>query len=401
MWSRLLRIFASSPVSFISEYNGQGAWKVSYVYLGSKRIGDQTVMSGSAYSSWRYVDPVTGDEGNAILDPQGVDVGHEDPFPPDGSGDPDGLPNGGEPVKGSARLLPIEGGGTKCVLDGISMDCSFIKGEVSVKCPNNDCGPQTIIDSTGKAHLAPLGFDPNTGRLGNYYWDSGFRRDQPADDSGVIRINNRGKYVWKYADTDPMSSFGGPQKLLTDPDTFRSGDFVYCSAHSGLEFMLDNTRLKNGQWIIRDYFADKAMRLINDVASAEKTGRELLAVTWMNESMFQSYPGPNTTTDPNDAGNWDYGPLQLNPKWVGSAGLKVDDINLAEAYGLPDQQTFRGTPRENLRLGARYLNSLGTGATAAGRFTGGSRVADRESSYRAFAPKFTKLFDCLARRGWR
>jgi hypothetical protein len=195
----------------ISEYNGQGTWKVSYAYLGSQRIGEQTVMAGSAYSSWRYVDPVTGDEGNAILDPQGVDVGHEDPFPPDGSGDPDGLPDGGEPVKGSARLLPIEGGGAKCVLDGISMDCSFIKGEVSVKCPNNDCGPPTIIDSTGKAHLAPLGFDPNTGRLGNYYWDDGFRRNQPADEPGVVKVRNRGKYIWKYADSDPMSSFGGPQ----------------------------------------------------------------------------------------------------------------------------------------------------------------------------------------------
>src|SRR5207244_2943201 len=34
----------------------------------------------------------------------------------------------------------IEGGGTRCVLDGIEMDCSFIKGEISVQCPNNDCG---------------------------------------------------------------------------------------------------------------------------------------------------------------------------------------------------------------------------------------------------------------------
>ena len=104
-------------------------------------------MAGSAYSSWRYVDPVTGDEGNAILDPQGADVGHEDPFPPNGGGDPDGLPNGGEPVKGSARLFPIEGGGAQCVIDGIRMDCAFL-GNSSVACPDNDCGPR-IDKKTG------------------------------------------------------------------------------------------------------------------------------------------------------------------------------------------------------------------------------------------------------------
>ena len=32
-------------------------------------------------------------------------------------------------------------------------------------------------------------------------------------------------------------------------------------------------------------------------------------------------------------------------------------------------------------IAARYLNSLGTGAKAAGKYTGGTRIAARENSY--------------------
>ena len=130
----------------------------SYVYAGAERIGEQTVSGNSATSGWRYVDPVTGDEGNTVLDPQGVDVGLEDPFPPDGSGDPSLLLNGGEPLRGTARPLPIEGGGAQCVIDGIRMDCAFIRGETSVQCPNNDCGPSVWEKHAGDANGPLVGY---------------------------------------------------------------------------------------------------------------------------------------------------------------------------------------------------------------------------------------------------
>jgi YD repeat-containing protein len=133
----------------ISEYDGHGVWQRSYVYAASQRIGEQGRFGNSATSSWRYVAPGTGDEGGSVLDPNGVDVGLSDPFPPDGSGDPDGLVNGVEPTKnGSTSLLAMESGGAQCVIDGIQMDCSFARGETTVQCPDNDCGPR--MDKKGK-----------------------------------------------------------------------------------------------------------------------------------------------------------------------------------------------------------------------------------------------------------
>jgi YD repeat-containing protein len=156
----------------ISEYDGQGAWTRSYVYAGGERIGEQTRFGGSAVSYWRYKDPVVGDEGGTVLDPQGVDVGLSDPFPPNGGGDPDGLVNGGDPVKGgSVSPIAMEGGGAQCVLDGITVDCSFVRGWISKQCPDNDCNQRhvniSITDTDGNTthqsgwvdpFLLPAGF---------------------------------------------------------------------------------------------------------------------------------------------------------------------------------------------------------------------------------------------------
>jgi len=54
--------------------------------------------------------------GQATFDPQGVEVGDSDPFPPDGSGDGDLFPDNPSVVNGSGRLFPVEGGGAQCVL---------------------------------------------------------------------------------------------------------------------------------------------------------------------------------------------------------------------------------------------------------------------------------------------
>jgi len=143
----------------ISEYNDQGNWQRTYVYAGSQRVGQQGKgENGAAFSTWRHVDPVTGDEiittsagtmfGQTVLDSQGVDVGQNDPFPPDGSGDPNGIAISEVSDKTSAGLLPIEDGGQRCVLDGIEMNCGFVRKESATHCPDNDCGPR--MDKNGK-----------------------------------------------------------------------------------------------------------------------------------------------------------------------------------------------------------------------------------------------------------
>jgi YD repeat-containing protein len=141
----------------ISEYNQQGIWQRTYVYAGGQRIGQETRgETGTALSIWRHVDPVMGDElqttsaatmiGSTILNSQGVDVGHNDPFPPDGSGDPDGIVVSQVSDKAAPGLLAIEGGGAKCVLDGIEMDCGFVRGWSTQQCEDNDCGPRVGED---------------------------------------------------------------------------------------------------------------------------------------------------------------------------------------------------------------------------------------------------------------
>ncbi len=63
-------------------------------------------------------------------------------------------------------------------------------------------------------------------------------------------------------------------------------------------------------------------------------------------------------------------------------------------HGVKANEPFAGDPFDNGRLAARKLNFHGTGEKAAGLFTGGTRIADREKGYREWAPKFKKFFDC-------
>ncbi|HKU77567.1 MAG TPA: LamG-like jellyroll fold domain-containing protein [Pyrinomonadaceae bacterium] len=163
--------------SLISEYKGDGTWSKSHVYAGGERLGQQTTAeTGTAESIVETLDPITGDGakhlsngtgmGQTTMNPGGVDVGSEDPFPPDGSGDPDGLSDGGL-GRGVSALIPIEGFGAKCELDGLQIDCSRISGNSSVQCPNNDCGTRTItLTARSGGHvvdtstfLAPEGWD--------------------------------------------------------------------------------------------------------------------------------------------------------------------------------------------------------------------------------------------------
>jgi hypothetical protein len=139
----------------VSEYKGGGAWAKSYVFAGGELIAEQSFRTEpqAAWNVWRFRDPVTGDEvdsnaggdllGRTALDPQGVNVAGGDPFPPDGSGDPDIFVQPDPSVvgaKGEGMAIPIEGGGAQCMLDGIMMNCGFVRGEAAQQCPTAGCG---------------------------------------------------------------------------------------------------------------------------------------------------------------------------------------------------------------------------------------------------------------------
>ncbi len=143
----------------ISEYDATGTWSTTHVFAGGERIG-QVVATGPPAGIWHNFDPVTRDllstlsNGNSwartTLDPGGANVGDSDPFPADGSADPDGLVAESQGGKNSQGILGADGGRSDCVLDGIEVDCSFIRGETSVQCPDNDCGPRWNPDAKNK-----------------------------------------------------------------------------------------------------------------------------------------------------------------------------------------------------------------------------------------------------------
>ena len=163
----------------ISEYKGDGTWARTHVYAGGERLGQQTVLeSGGPWSIWETYDPITGDgvktlsngsiAESTVLDSGGANLGHSDPFPPDGSGDADGLLDDiGVFRRAVPAPMPIEGGGATCNLDGLDIPCSRIRSDASVQCVNNDCGTRTVTvtaRSRGEVverstFLAPPGWD--------------------------------------------------------------------------------------------------------------------------------------------------------------------------------------------------------------------------------------------------
>ena len=194
--------------SLISEYKGDGTWSKSHVYAGGERLGQQTTAEvGTAQSILENLDPVTGDGmkrlangnvfGTTTMDPGGVNVGVSDPFPPDGSGDEDGLIDGAF-GKSVASLIPIEGFGAKCILDGLEIDCSRIRGDASVQCPNNDCSATITITGRHQGRVvgrwiifAPEGWDPS------------------FDGTYTLGRDKRERLVWKRksAGSSPAQSF--------------------------------------------------------------------------------------------------------------------------------------------------------------------------------------------------
>jgi len=209
--------------SVISEYKADGTWSKTHVYAGGERLGQQTTAeSGIAQSILETLDPITGDGvkllpngtavGHTMMDPGGVDVGTSDPFPPDGSGDPDGLLDGSF-GNGVASLIPIDGGGAICNLDGLDILCKNISG-AAVQCPNNDCGVRTVtVTARSRGHVvdtstffAPDGWDGSLD--GTYAVNSAWAKSVFArfNGGGKIFIRN---LMWRGPDFELITAKGG------------------------------------------------------------------------------------------------------------------------------------------------------------------------------------------------
>jgi len=154
-------------------------------------------------------------------------------------------------------------------------------------------------------------------------------------------------------------------------------------------------------------FTKEAADLINKISGDEGTSRDLLAVTWMNENHFVIRPGPNTNGRPGNIQRWDVGPFHINIGYtlgavaegrVNFGGLTVEGVfgySFYRSDGTTPTDTFDGVPRENGRMAARRLNSLGSNDRArAVNYAGQRNGPARGRSYDAFAGQFATFFGC-------
>ena len=149
-----------------------------------------------------------------------------------------------------------------------------------------------------------------------------------------------------------------------------------------------------------NYFTPDAARLILLVSKWHGITPELLAVTWMNESVFSFYPQPNNNGTPDDFSKWDVGPMQMNVKWT-LADIDVKyyavpaDLNLREALGTHHNIHFNGNPTANVRLAAIKLKRLHKtdDAQRAIMYTGPNARPYRLESFNKYAPLFRTFFE--------
>jgi hypothetical protein len=178
------------------------------------------IGGGSFFNTFRYADPVTGDEvtttksngfsgisSRTTLDPNGVDVPLADPFPPPGEEGDGSCVIWDENFEGDGKsagtVIPIEGS-AGCVLDGLPMDCRFISGESSVECPNNDCGTRIMTvtaRSRGVQVGPPLPILVSPGQPG---WNGSLDGTYAVDGDQLFRTSNR--LGFNHARINPQNS---------------------------------------------------------------------------------------------------------------------------------------------------------------------------------------------------
>lgn len=325
------------------------------------------------------------DAAGAMIPLQSHSYGHGDTFGdlPDGGGGPS-----------DSRFASIAAPAAGCVLDGIWVPCSMayrvLESGAARVCPDNDCSPRRVdIDiryrGGGSQRISGLVADP--------FYDVNFTfRGAPAQSAAEAFLKNGSAGLASRIDSardaglkaliDALRHHPSPQNPLP-------GSFEVCVGNLGATG-----------------FTKEAADLINQISDYEGTSRDLLAVTWMNESNFAFHPPPNTNGHPENVDRWDVGPFQINVHWtlaqVAAKEVSFAGLNERNVFGYDfyrsDGKTplaFTGDPLSNGRMGARRLNAIGgNDQNKAVKYTAPGAQPARKISYQRYAGRFRDFFNC-------
>jgi hypothetical protein len=180
--------------------------------------------------------------------------------------------------------------------------------------------------------------------------------------------------------------------------------FAECVSQSGLD-----RKIAEASYGKYGSFNEDAAKLIIEASQLEHIAPTMLAITLLNESVFNLHQTPNTNHRPDDPTHWDVGPAQLNVHWtkkeVEAGNVQpLPEIDIFGSLSSPDAQ-FDGDPLSNIRMCARRLLAIHTKKFAeAGyksenemrcvRYTGPGAQPFRLQSYREYLPLFKTFFTC-------
>jgi hypothetical protein len=229
------RIEGLIPGYYGTEYKDTGEWKVNHVYAGRQLIGDQervTYPQTTGVVFWRYQNPITGEEinspatgyliGETLLDPLGADLITADPFPPDGSGAPNGdMPPPQIPAGNDTWWpYPMDGFRVGCEIDSIVVDCEFAKS--IARNGAVEAAPTKSVWAHDRWNL--VSFDPTTGQYGIRPGGEFF---EPLPSNSFFGIGFRGVFL---VGVNPTGVTTG----LDPQDNVRTRDIDYArSAYQG------------------------------------------------------------------------------------------------------------------------------------------------------------------------
>ncbi|HYJ86711.1 MAG TPA: S8 family serine peptidase [Pyrinomonadaceae bacterium] len=380
----------------VAEIDGSGGWQRGYVYLGGETVA---VQQAGVY--WMHQDPVakskrvTDSAGSVVstieLDPWGGETNRSsnEAFQPkkfttyerDVNGSDEAMHRRynrwwgrfeqPDPYEGSYSFTDPQSLNRYAYAQNDPVNFTDPTGLMS----NADCTSE--FNATGQCSITGGGSRPIDDPT-SYMFVLGSRFGGFTGGTGGGPGGGRGPGTTTPPDT------GNPQTPApTQPDKFTD-----CANQAG---------------VAATGLTEDAAKLILKISASEGTASNLLAYTWARESSFSMNPVPNTNGT-TDTGRWDYGPFQINAYWIGRAistgQVSADGINIGSAlggHGVRAGEGFAGDAYDNGRLAGRYLNSLGTGARAAGLYTGGTRVRDRSKGFNQWGSKFQAFFDCYGR----
>jgi YD repeat-containing protein len=163
----------------LTKLKSNGGKDITYVpvpaaigLVAPMQMQDQPYSSPASYLTSVSRDPLGIQENGSGYDPFGALVANVQP--PVSGGPPGYTPVYGPPYGwGSNSLTNANNFSGGCRLDGRPADCNTVRQAIengaAGQCPNNDCGPRMVHDSQGNPHLAPLDWNPQTGKLDYWY----------------------------------------------------------------------------------------------------------------------------------------------------------------------------------------------------------------------------------------